>query len=318
MTLTACAQDPLRDVPRLADVEVAETTGQADVAASGEASDTLPAARATGTAPRGGLLGYLKGRADAGKTQASTPAVAEETAAADAEETTDVVVETPTDAPAERQTGVLGRLLGADAPSADTAEGVEVAAVAPRKTRRGGLFGGGGRKSAGPKPGAPDYTIVPLGTDLPYGEIARVCDVPTSALGRKTQSWPDSGRGGYDLYDSAPGSSGARTFYMTGFQDDCARQFTAALVVFGSPETWEQIHYGPAGGTLPVSATDAAYEQVKTGFCRSGRGAPCGSKMDALAKTTVFVSVYERFGDNTRWKNILLHDGEVVATDVKG
>ncbi|GAA4225408.1 hypothetical protein GGQ68_003342 [Sagittula marina] len=297
LVLTACAGDPLRDVPRLADVEVAEADGQAGVMApDGEtAADTLPqAATSESAAPRRGLLGMLKRQADAAKSR--TPDVTDAAEAALDDTSTDaapepeqVVMVAPK--PTPRKSG-LARLFGAS----------------------GGSSGGG---RGGPKPGAPDYEQVPLGTRLPYGEIARVCGVSNSELGQATQSWPEGGNS-YTLYDSAPGNTGAHIFYMTGFGDDCARTFTAALVMFGSPETWEQIHYGPAGASLPVSATDSAYEDVKSGFCRVKRGEPCGKRLPALEKHTVFVSVYERFEDNTRWKNILLHDGEVVAIDVKG
>lgn len=332
-SLAACSGDPLRSVPKLSEVELAEGSGQADVVApeGAEASADTPlpaAATAPDSAPRRGLLGFLKGRADAAKEAPKAPAVVEDGApdavASDEVGSDSVVIGAETAlaeheaAEDQKQGGLFGFLKGN---GAQNASGTQMAMVAPesdapRRRSGGGLFGGG--RSSGPKPGAPDYNEVSLGTDLPYGEMARVCGVSDSQLGRKAQTWPDGARNGYTLYDSAPGSSGQRTFYMTGFKDGCARQFSAALVMFGSPETWEQIHYGPAGSTLPVATTDSAYEGVKSSFCRVGKGQPCGSRMSALARSTVFVSVYQRFEDNTRWKNILLHDGEVVAMDVKG
>ena len=36
-----------------------------------------------------------------------------------------------------------------------------------------------------------------------------------------------------------------------------------------------------------------------------------------LENTTTFVSVYENFGENARWNDILLHDGKVVAAALK-
>ena len=158
---------------------------------------------------------------------------------------------------------------------------------------------------------------MPFGTRLPYGQIARVCNVPRRKLGKKIEGYPER-RSTYDLYDSDPNASSARTFYLTGFDDGCARQFTAALVIFGSPESYEQIHYGPSGEAQPILDTDKAYERVKRRVCGVRKGKPCGSKMRRLERDTVFVSVYERFGSNPRWKNILLHDGEVVAMDMKG
>ena len=300
--------DPLKDVPRLADVPVETEAGQADVLATSADTETLPDAPVADTAPQRGLLGFLKGKADA--AQATATVAAAEDAAADeavaddlddvgsAPDDAEVVVVEAEEAP--RRRGLFGLGGGGDVQlAAATTSG------APRVNRR-----------AAPRPGAPDAREIAYGTTVPYGQIARVCGVPGAKLGPVTQTWPEGGRG-YQLHDSTPGSTGAHTFYMTGFKDGCARQFTAALVIFGSPESWEQIHYGPAGESLPVLATDVAYEGVKSKVCRVGKGKPCGSRMKALERDTVFVSVYERFEDNTRWKNILLHDGEVVAMDMK-
>ncbi|MBY6118089.1 hypothetical protein [Mameliella alba] len=226
-----------------------------------------------------------------------------------------VTPETPrtpvTDAPPRR--GLLG-LFGARAAAAKRDDAAELAAAGgatldedadrPRKRARA------------PRPGAPDAREIPFGTRLPYGQIARVCDAPRRKLGKKIEGYPER-RSTYVLYDSAPDTSSARSFYLTGFDDGCARQFTAALVIFGSPESYEQIHYGPSGEAQPISETDKAYEKVKRRVCGVRKGKPCGSKMRRLERDTVFVSVYERFGSNPRWKNILLHDGEVVAMDMK-
>ncbi|WP_323771671.1 hypothetical protein [Antarctobacter sp.] len=184
--------------------------------------------------------------------------------------------------------------------------------------RAAAATGDGGADAPGPapRPGAPDAREVPLGVKLPYGQLARVCGEPKRKLGKQIEGYPAKGSK-YVLYDSAPGTTAPRSFYLTGFKDRCARQFTAALVIFGAPESYEQLHYGPSGAELPVSSTDAAYEKVKSRVCRVRKGKPCGSKMRTLARDTVFVSVYERFGSNPRWKNILLHDGEVVAVDLK-
>lgn len=268
--LLAGCGDPLRGVPRLDEVPASETAGQADVVPNPDSAAPAPA---EADKPRGGLLGFLRGRADAAKA---------------------------VEAPAE----------DADAPAPS-----EAASTAPA---RRGLFGlGGGGAAGAPSAGAPDAQQVSFGTALPYGQIARVCDAPVRRLGQKTESYPERGRG-YTLYDSAPGSEGQRTFYLTGFSDGCPRQFTAALAIFGDPESYEQIRYGPAGASMPRSVTDSAYEKVKNRVCRVRTGKPCGRRMSRLARNTVFVSVYERFGSNPRWKDILLHDGEVIAVDVKG
>lgn len=182
----------------------------------------------------------------------------------------------------------------------------------------GGLGGGGGFDgAAAPEPGDPDFRQVAFGTALPYGEIARSCAAPEGQLGTQVGAWPEGGRG-YRLYDTAPGGTGLRSFYLTGFADGCPRQFSAALVIFASPESYEQLRYSPAGRDLPVSDTDRAYEEVKRRVCGVAPGQPCGKRMAKLQANTVFLSVYERFGDNPAWKTILLHDGGIAAADVKG
>ena len=77
----------------------------------------------------------------------------------------------------------------------------------------------------------PQVSEVSFGTVLPFGEVARVCDLELSELGQLVEE--PSARG-YRLFDSQPGSAGARSFYITGFADDCARQLTAANVLFGN------------------------------------------------------------------------------------
>jgi len=284
--LLAGCGDPLSEVPRYSDVPVTETAGQADALPGSTAPAPSPEA-----APRRGLLGLLGRRAETAKAEP---------------------------APAAESQGVGGPAVPVAAASAPKRD------AAPRGLF-GGLFSAGGGSSAdraatsaarAPRAGAPDAREVPMGTTLPYGEIARVCDVPARQLGKKVEDYPERG-GQYAIHDSAPGSTGAHAFYLTGFGDGCARQFTAAMAIFGSPESYEDIHYGPSGEKQPVSETDRAYEKIKSRVCNVRRGKPCGSRMRRLARDTVFVSVYERFGSNPRWKNILLHDGEVIAMDIK-
>lgn len=184
--------------------------------------------------------------------------------------------------------------------------------VEPKKRR--GLFADTARKETR---NGPDSRDVPFGTALPYGEVARVCDAKNKGLlGRRLDQAPAPGRG-YSLYDSAPQSAHARTFYVTGFKDNCPRQFTAALALFGSPETHEQLRYGLPSKSHPYSSTDKAYEKVKSIVCKVGKNKPCGSKMIKLQRNTVFISTYEKYSDNARWADILLHDGAVVAAALK-
>jgi hypothetical protein len=158
---------------------------------------------------------------------------------------------------------------------------------------------------------------IPPGTILPYGKLARVCGLPKRDMGKKVEQFPES-RPKHQIYDSAPSASGPRTFYVTGFDDGCARQFTASLAMFGSVVMHEQLRYGLPSEVQPYSDTDKAYEKLKSRVCNVPRKKPCGSKVSRMERNTVFLSIYERFGSNSRWKNLLLHDGEVLAQDIKG
>ncbi|MWD26341.1 hypothetical protein E0K89_002490 [Aquicoccus sp. SCR17] len=178
------------------------------------------------------------------------------------------------------------------------------------------LFGGGGAtadtasvdpKSLRGEAGA----AVADGAAPPYGELVRACN-RSSGLGQEIER-----HSGYRLYDSAPGASGMRSFFVTGFEDGCPRQFTAAMAMFGSAEMHEQLRYGLPRDVQPYSNTDSAYEQVKARVCGVGRQEPCGTRIKRLDRDTVFLSIYERFGSNPEWANILLHDGEVEAMDLK-
>jgi hypothetical protein len=283
IALAGCA-NPFKSVPTLSEVELAPEAGQAQVVESA----TQPLVAPAETAPRGRLLGFFKRKADEAKAA-------------------EQVVK-----PAAPQPEVV-------------VEPVEKAAAQPAEPKRKGLWArlrGSGetrsprRQSKAPKPGAPDYETVPMGVSLPYGRMARVCDYKSSDLGAKVESYAGDDRG-YQLYDTKPGATGLRSFYLTGFDDKCARQFTGALVMVSSAETYEGLMFSPARKTLPQSKTDSAYHRLKEKICKVTSAQPCGKRMNKLSKSTVFVSIYERFGAG-RWKNILVHDGEVLAMDLKG
>lgn len=198
------------------------------------------------------------------------------------------------------------------APQTDAlAQPVPELSVEPKKRR--GLFGG--TTASAPRKG-PDARDVEYGEVLPYGEVARVCSARGRPLGRKIDKAPARGRG-YALYDSAPNSEAPRTFYVTGFGDGCPRQFTAALALLGAPTLHEQLRYGLPSDEYPYSTTDKAYEKVKSSVCRVSKRKPCGAKIGELEKNTVFISTYERFGNNARWADILIHDGAVLAAAIK-
>ncbi|KAA9010424.1 hypothetical protein [Histidinibacterium aquaticum] len=169
----------------------------------------------------------------------------------------------------------------------------------------GGLFGGG--SSSGP-----DAQDVPPGTVIPYGRIARVCDLPRRRLGQRVLQ-----ESGFTVYDSIPNSTAPRPHYITGFSDGCPRTITGALVLAGDVGTHETVRYQPSNSGIRYTETDEAYEQIKSRICGARRGTPCGNRIDRLARNTVFLTVYERFGGGDRWVEVLLHDRGVSAIDFK-
>ncbi|MDT8326400.1 MAG: hypothetical protein RQ750_03295 [Roseovarius sp.] len=155
------------------------------------------------------------------------------------------------------------------------------------------------------------------GTVLPYGQAARICGLDTAAMGKRVQQYPEK-RPVYALYDSDPRNAGPHNFYITGFADGCAQQFTASLVMFGSVGLHEQLRYGLPAKEQPYSDTDQAYEAIKSKVCRVGRQTPCGAALSRLEKDTVFITIYKNFGGNTEWSEMLLHDRQMVALSHKG
>ncbi|MEL6466226.1 MAG: hypothetical protein AAFQ58_14765 [Pseudomonadota bacterium] len=182
--------------------------------------------------------------------------------------------------------------------------------VEPQKRR--GLFG---RVRTVPRTG-PDVADVAPGTLLPFGVIARNCEARPGQTAKVIDKAARKGRG-YALYDTAPDSTVPRTFYVTGFSDNCPRQFTASLALFGDPAFHEQLRYGLPADEYPYSTTDKAYEKLKRQVCHVGRNTPCGDRIDRLSRNTTFISAYENFTDNARWADMLLHDGAVLATALK-
>ncbi|MFA8388076.1 MAG: hypothetical protein ACEPO2_20845 [Pelagibaca sp.] len=306
--LAGCAGDPLRDVPRLSDTDMADAEIQP---ALREDAGELPVGGPEMEPQQRGLFGRLFGGGDATlEPDSPLPQTSPEEAVASVE-----TVETaPPAAEAAPRRGLLGFLSRA-AQSAQGEDGTRVAAIPPQTQSDASPLAQAAPRG-GPSPGAPDYQVVAFGTVLPYGVLARVCDVNARQLGSRVARYPDNGSA-YTLYDSQPGTTAPHTFYVTGFDDGCARQFTAALAMFGSPETHEQLRYGLPSQVQPYSSTDAAYETLKSRICRVGKGKPCGAALSRLSRNTAFVSVYETFGSNPEWKTILLHDGEVAETDIR-
>lgn len=316
LALAACG-DPLSGVPRISEVDLAESD---------------PAAKALPTEAeiaREGFFGTDAARAD-------VPAVSED------------APEPATKAQPRRSgfSGLLGRVLPSARPqpsapadvldqdafdAAKAAENaaepapetpVEIASLEPDITtdapnplrRTGGLFarlrGGVNEAIHVKKDNMPE---VDYGTVLPYGVIARSCASKRQRLGRKVEAT----NSGHTLLDTKPGTTGPRTFYITGFDDGCPLQLTASHVLLGAPSFYEQLRYGPAGQHLAYGETDKAYEAVKGRVCGTGKGKPCGAKMKQLERDTFFVNAYERPDDNKSWSEKLIHKGSVMATSMK-
>ncbi len=307
--VTAGCSDPLSKMTRLADVELQDTTEAASaVALPTAAEDNRPLFERLLSGPEDPVANAVE-EAVQGLEDAEDLALSEAREAA-----------LPVQEEAEPRA-----LLGFLRPKSDKKPRREdVAPVAPdaevleasftpeteteaRKPRLGGgLFG---RKKADVLTG-PDAQEIAPGTPLAFGEIARVCALPKGEMGRQVET-----AGKYRLYDSAVGSTEARPFYITGFDDGCPRQVTGALALFASAESHERMRYGAPFKGQPYSQTDKAYEAAKKDICGVGKGKPCGAKMGQLEKTTAFITVYDRFVDARSWHNVLLHDGAVMAME---
>ena len=297
--LSACA-DPLRDVERLEDVEVAD---------GAIAAAAIPPPEEQADAP--GLLSRIFGGTLTTGPTLDTPeavnaavlgAISEE---GDAAEPVPVSAAEPVEIP------------GTDAIEGDT-EMEEASRPEEPAPRRRGLFGVLDAFGAPPSVDAatstgPDAQQIAPGTALAYGEIATVCAIGRGDLGR-----PIAEEAGYTVYDTNPSSTALRTHYITGFDDGCPRQVSAALVLLGDVAMHETIRYSAGTADIAYTETDVAYEEIKARVCGVGTRQPCGSAIDRLARRTAFVTVYANFGANPEWADVLLSEGRVIAMDFKG
>ena len=153
--------------------------------------------------------------------------------------------------------------------------------------------------------------VAPM-SELAFGSLERTCGLSRRELGREVAN-----ASGFKVYDTDPGSTVMRPHYIIGFDDGCARQFSAALVLLGDVGTHEIVRYSRTGVALAYSATDDAYEAIKTDFCRVGEGKPCGARLEALGKVATFVTAYRSFGAAPEWAEFLLYDGQVAAVDLE-
>ena len=237
------------------------------------------------------------------------------------------VAERPSEA---RRTGggLFGRLLNR-APDDPTNAAVDAALqdVAPQPSRasatpraeRGGLFGIFRRTpdSAPAIGNGPDSADVPAGSVMPFGEIGRVCGLGANQLGTQIDS-----AAGFRIYDTIPSTTSPRPFYITGFDDNCARTFTGAVVVPGDIETHEFVRYQTSNARIAYTTVDNAYEAMKANVCRVGRGQPCGARAQQLGRNTHFITVYSFFAGTfssvpTEWAQILVHDGKVLGMSIQ-
>ncbi|MCX7560974.1 hypothetical protein OS190_15505 [Sulfitobacter sp. F26204] len=332
MVLAACG-DPLAGVPRISEVDLVETdpTAQAlptaeEISREGffntpssqldsgaidppkqlDTAQSQPA-KVDQAAPRsGGLLGLLR-RATTERQPGATGA--KDTLSEDAFEAAKAAEPVVSEDQTTQEPTALASLTSASDPVAEIAT--------TTKPVKRGLFGRlANSRSATTSQQARESNLpeVEYGTQLPYGVIARSCASRRQPLGRKVDAAPASG---YKLYDTNPGAAGPRTFYITGFDDGCPRQLTAAHVLLGEPSFYEQLYYGPAGQHLPIGETDRAYEKIKGRICGVRKGKPCGAKMKRLERETIFVNAYGRQDDNNRWSEQLIHDGQVLASAMK-
>ncbi len=321
LPLLAGCGDPLAEVDKLSDVELAEDAPQADLVAPPSESET-PVAKP-------GLFQGIFGGKPAERGAASE-------AGAPGERSPDVALpapQAPPSAPApveaeEKPRGFLGlfsknssKAAGDAAPGQAPATAAALAVPPPAtvkekpasKPATRGLFG----RSGSSQPKSKQPVSVPPGTLLSFGLIKPVCNLPRNKRGKETGAFPKRGKV-WRLYDTDPSKTTPHPFYITGFEDGCARTFTAAVAVFGAPSMHELLRYGLPSEVQPYSATDRAYEVIKSRICKVARRKPCGTKVSRLEKNTVFVSAYENYGNNGRWFNVLLHDGKVAETDIKG
>lgn len=205
----------------------------------------------------------------------------------------------------------------ADAIGDDLSESAEIEAdaVATAPERQGfmGRIFNARAGGAAPAVAAQPSNAIPPRTIMAFGDIGPTCGLSNRDLGTKI-----SEGSGFAIYDTIPNSTAARPHYITGFNDGCARQFTAALVLMGDVGTHEVVRYNRTRVDLPYSETDNAYEAIKTSFCRTGFGQPCGARLERLARGTTFVTAYERFGAGPIWAEFLLHNGEVAASTIEG
>lgn len=149
-------------------------------------------------------------------------------------------------------------------------------------------------------------------TTIEQGLLSQACGVRGKALGSQVEKGP----GKWKLYDTRPGTTAPRDFYLTGFSDGCPRRITGAVAMFGSVELYELVHYGPVGLKPRGDATDVAYAQLRAQTCGSGASACSDREIRRLEKAATFLSVYPTKGSPARLE-ILMTRGKLAAVAQK-
>jgi|GEM_PF-7126366 len=143
--------------------------------------------------------------------------------------------------------------------------------------------------------------------------MIRICGTTASQRGEEVDR---AARQGVRLFDTDPSSSAPRDFYLTGFDDGCARKFTAALALLGAPAMHEIVRYDPMLSSRPWSDIDNAYERVKNRTCGVSNGEPCpDNRLSRLERNAAFLTVYKRFGHSGGRNELLIWKGDVLARD---
>ena len=313
----AAAPDAADDAAQAVETAAENVTDPVDTPTEEAAAD--PSAEPAKDEKRGGLFGLFKKRKDP-IPEASGAAVA-------------AAVESVN--PAEGKASEGGDEISAQ----------EAAALGePEKPRRG-LFGLFGKREDKPAPETTDEntivasidpdtitdaeppltrrqkraakTEIPIGTVLPYGQVGVACNVRGRKLGKEVDQFNQRGKD-FKLYDTSPNSIKSRTFFLTGFKDGCARQFTGAMASLGSPVLHERMRLDSYNKSLAYTETDRAYDKIRKRLCKTSGKTLCPQeRVDALEAETAYVTVYEQFGANLHWAEILLHKGKLVATSIR-
>lgn len=185
--------------------------------------------------------------------------------------------------------------------------------VAPKTKARKPLFGFLNSHS-----GQHTVSTVARGEVLPFGAVGITCEAQKRDMGEPVAQFPHDGSAAWQLFDTDPTSTAPRTQYITGFSDGCARQVTAAMILFGAPSLHEVHRYSKTRAEAPWSTADNRYEKIKASACGVGRAQPCPpAKLGTLEQDMAFVSVYKRFGDTAGWLELLLYDGDLKTEELR-